>query len=71
MTAADQHASASFHVETTEAGMDEYLARHRAEHAKMAKLRALRLAAESLAPDVNRESLLGSDESVAKFLQQV
>jgi hypothetical protein len=69
MTAADQPASASFHVELTEAGMDEYLARHRAEH--MAKLRALRLAAESLAPDVNRESLLGSDESVAKFLQQV
>jgi hypothetical protein len=34
-------------VETTEGAMDEYLVRQKAERAKMAKLRAMRLAAEA------------------------
>ena len=37
MTAADQPASASFHLETTEAGMDDYIARHDAERADKAQ----------------------------------
>jgi hypothetical protein len=36
-------------VETTEGAMDEYLARQKAERAKMANLKALRLAAEAKA----------------------
>jgi hypothetical protein len=40
-------ASRSRPVETTEGAMDEYKARQKAERAKMAKLKALRLAAEA------------------------
>jgi hypothetical protein len=40
-------ASASRPVETTEAAMDEYLARQDAERAKMARLRDVRLAAQA------------------------
>jgi hypothetical protein len=43
----DQPVSQSRPVETTEGAMDEYLARQLADRAKMAKLRALRLAAEA------------------------
>jgi hypothetical protein len=38
-------------VETTEGAMDEYKARQKAERVKMARLRALRLAAQAKAPD--------------------
>jgi hypothetical protein len=47
MTDEDKPASRSRPVETTEGAMDEYRARQKAERAKMAKLRALRLAAEA------------------------
>jgi hypothetical protein len=43
----DKPASRSLPRETTENAMDEYLARQNAEREKMAKLRALRLAAEA------------------------
>ena len=43
----DKPASQSRPVETTEGAMDKYLARQEAEHAKTAKLKALRLAAEA------------------------
>jgi hypothetical protein len=49
MTDDDKPASLSRPVETTEGAMDEYLARQKAERAKMAKLRKLRLAAEAKA----------------------
>ena len=49
MSADDKPGSASQPVETTEGAMDEYLARQDAERAKMAKLRALWLAAEAKA----------------------
>jgi hypothetical protein len=42
-------ASRSRPVESTEGAMDEYRARQAAERAKMARLRALRLAAEAKA----------------------
>jgi hypothetical protein len=45
----EEPASKSRPVETTEGAMDEYLARQKAERAKMAKLRELRLAAEAKA----------------------
>jgi hypothetical protein len=45
----DKPAPKSRPVETTEGAMDEYKARQKAERAKMAKLRALRLAAEAKA----------------------
>jgi hypothetical protein len=45
----DKPASASRPVETTEGAMDEYRARQKAERAKTAKLKALRLAAETKA----------------------
>jgi hypothetical protein len=47
MTDDDNPASQSRPVETTEGAMDEYKARQKAERANMAKLRALRLAAEA------------------------
>jgi hypothetical protein len=49
MTDDDKSASRSRPVETTEGAMDEYKARQKSERAKMAKLRALRLAAEATA----------------------
>ena len=49
MTDDDKPASQSRPVETTEGAMDEYKARQKAERAKMAKLRKLRLAAEAKA----------------------
>jgi hypothetical protein len=49
MTDDDKPASQSRPVETTEGAMDEYLARQKAERAKTAKLRKLRLAAEAKA----------------------
>ena len=45
----DQPASRSRPVESTEGAMEEYLARQAAERAKMARLRQLRLAAQSQA----------------------
>lgn len=45
----EKPASKSRPVETTEGAMDEYLARQKAERAKMAKLRELRLATEAKA----------------------
>jgi hypothetical protein len=45
----DKPASKSRPRETTEGAMDEYRAREKAERAKMAKLRAMRLAAEAKA----------------------
>jgi hypothetical protein len=47
MTDDDKPASQSRPVETTAGAMDEYRARQRAERAKTAKLKALRLAAET------------------------
>ena len=49
MTDDDKPASQSRPVETTEGAMDEYKAKQKAERAKMAKLRELRLAAEAKA----------------------
>jgi hypothetical protein len=49
MIADDKPASKSRLRETTEGAMDEYLARQKAERAKMAKLREMRLAAEAKA----------------------
>ncbi len=49
MTDDDKSASRSRPVETTEGAMDEYKARQKSERAKMANLRALRLAAEAKA----------------------
>lgn len=49
MSADDKRASQSRPVETAEGAMNEYLARQDAERAKMAKLKALRLAAEAKA----------------------
>jgi hypothetical protein len=45
----DKPATKSRPVETTEGAMEEYTARQKAERAKMAKLKALRLAAEAKA----------------------
>jgi hypothetical protein len=47
MTDNDKPGPKSRPIESTEGAMDEYLARQLAERAKMAKLRALRLAAEA------------------------
>jgi hypothetical protein len=55
----DKPASRSRPVETTEGAMDEYRARQKAERAKMAMLRKLRLAAEAKAagePKAKRKS---------------
>jgi hypothetical protein len=49
MTDDDKTASQSRPVETTEGAMDEYKAKQEAERAKVAKLRKLRLAAETKA----------------------
>jgi hypothetical protein len=49
MTDDDKPASKSRPRETTEGAMDEYRAKEKAERAKMAKLKALRLAAEAKA----------------------
>ena len=45
----DKPGSRSLPRETTEGAMDEYRARENAERAKMAKLRAMRFAAEAKA----------------------
>jgi hypothetical protein len=57
MTDDDKPASQSRPVETTEGAMDEYKARQKADRAKMAKLRALRLAAEAKAAGAPRPKL--------------
>ncbi|MFZ0840876.1 MAG: hypothetical protein WAM77_25725 [Xanthobacteraceae bacterium] len=49
MTDDDKPASKSRPRETTEGAMDEYRAKEKAERAKMAKLKALRLAADAKA----------------------
>ncbi len=59
MTDDDKLASRSRPVETTEGAMDEHKARQKAERAKTAQLRTLRLAAEAKAADAPKRKPRG------------